>query len=306
MTEPLESPAETNLDSDAARQPTVGERLSAAREARGLSVDDVASALKLGPRQVAALEAGDWQHLPGNTFIRGFVRNYARFLELEVPPLMDALNAVLEQPVDTLRVGNAHPAEMPAHASSSLFHKSRRAVIWVAVVALLAVIVAVVTLVASNASSLASLGSGWVAKVTESKSAEPVPAGEALPATVPASPQEPVLPPGTTPQQVLRPQALAPAEQPQAAAQPMPGAAVEFQGLRLVLGAVSLLEVRDADNKVVFFQRQLPAGAEQVFSLTGPVTITLGNAAGAHVFWKGREVDLAPHIKGNGARLVLE
>jgi cytoskeleton protein RodZ len=46
----------------------------------------VAQSLKLGPRQVAALENEDWQSLPGNTMIRGFVRNYARLLNIDVEP----------------------------------------------------------------------------------------------------------------------------------------------------------------------------------------------------------------------------
>jgi len=132
MSESLESSSVPMPPTDVVREPTVGERLSQAREARGLSVDDVASALKLGPRQVAALEAGDWQSLPGNAFARGFVRNYARYLELEVGPLMAALDQVLKQPADTLKVDKDHPAEMPAHGGNALFHKSRHLMLWLA------------------------------------------------------------------------------------------------------------------------------------------------------------------------------
>ncbi len=55
-----------------------GALLRVAREATGMSIDAVAQNLKLAPRQVKALEEGDYAHLPGRTFIRGFVRNYAR------------------------------------------------------------------------------------------------------------------------------------------------------------------------------------------------------------------------------------
>jgi cytoskeleton protein RodZ len=63
--------------------PAVGEQLRAARKARLLEVADVAQALKLGPRQVEALENGDWEGLPGATFVRGFVRNYARLVQID-------------------------------------------------------------------------------------------------------------------------------------------------------------------------------------------------------------------------------
>src|SRR5207253_8539290 len=65
-----------------------GSRLKSAREAAGLSLDQVAQQLKLAPRQVRALEDEDFAQLPGRTFARGFVRNYARLLNLEADDLL--------------------------------------------------------------------------------------------------------------------------------------------------------------------------------------------------------------------------
>src|SRR5437763_16049509 len=65
-----------------------GARLRAAREAAGLSLDQVAQQLKLAPRQVKALEDESFGELPGRTFSRGFVRNYARLLNLEADDLL--------------------------------------------------------------------------------------------------------------------------------------------------------------------------------------------------------------------------
>ncbi|MBP6189855.1 MAG: helix-turn-helix domain-containing protein, partial [Azonexus sp.] len=93
--------------------PPVGEQLRLAREARGLEVADIAQTLKLGPRQVEALEAGDWKGLPGNTFIRGFVRNYARLVQIDQAALMTLLDGVLEVPVNSLGVSEMTPAAMP-------------------------------------------------------------------------------------------------------------------------------------------------------------------------------------------------
>ncbi|MDR2614264.1 MAG: helix-turn-helix domain-containing protein, partial [Candidatus Accumulibacter sp.] len=71
----------------------VGQCLRLAREARGISVGDAAAALKLSPHQVVALEADDWFLFP-RTVSRGFVRNYARYLRIDVAPLMAALDRV--------------------------------------------------------------------------------------------------------------------------------------------------------------------------------------------------------------------
>ena len=69
---------------------SVGSQLRAAREMRGLTIGDVAYSLKLNPRQVEALEHERFDLLPGRAFARGFLKNYARFLELDPQPLLDA------------------------------------------------------------------------------------------------------------------------------------------------------------------------------------------------------------------------
>ncbi len=71
-----------------------GTLLRAGREAAGLSVAAVAQQLKLAPRQIAAIEDGDYTKLPGRTFIRGFVRNYARLLRLDSDAVLAALPAI--------------------------------------------------------------------------------------------------------------------------------------------------------------------------------------------------------------------
>jgi cytoskeleton protein RodZ len=75
-----------------------GVLLRVAREAAGLSIDMVAQQLKLAPRQVKALEDGDYTHLPGRTFVRGFVRNYARLVHLDAERVLRALPAGASAP----------------------------------------------------------------------------------------------------------------------------------------------------------------------------------------------------------------
>ena len=68
-----------------------GAYLRAAREAAGWSLEQAAQQLKLAPRQVKALEEEDFAQLPGRTFARGFVRNYARLLHLDADELLAQL-----------------------------------------------------------------------------------------------------------------------------------------------------------------------------------------------------------------------
>lgn len=297
-----EQPAETTRDGVG----SVGERLRAAREMRQLSVDEVAQALKLGPRQVEALENGHWQALPGQTFIRGFVRNYARMLQIDAAPLMDHLDATLEKPVDSLHVPEGRQAVMP----SGQPRRDRTVVIAGLVLVVLAALAYV--LLPSDLSALRDKAQGLIDSVSRKEPAlEPAAGGAPVAAPVavqaPAPAAEPVFPPGVTPQQVMNPQALAPAElapaklSAQGGNSPTPANAP----LRFVFAKESWVEVRDRDNKVLYSQRNA-AGTEQRVNGQGPFSLVVGNAAGVTLFWRDQPVDLAPHTKGEVARLVLE
>ncbi|RZA29344.1 MAG: helix-turn-helix domain-containing protein, partial [Lysobacteraceae bacterium] len=65
-----------------------GKTLQSQREAMGWSVEQVADQLKLAPRQVVALEAGDYASLPSPAVTRGFVRAYAKLLRIDAAPLV--------------------------------------------------------------------------------------------------------------------------------------------------------------------------------------------------------------------------
>lgn len=70
------------------RRPTppgdlIGERLAAAREARGIDLLRAERETKIRRGYLAALERGDYASLPGGVYVRGFLRNYAQYLGLD-------------------------------------------------------------------------------------------------------------------------------------------------------------------------------------------------------------------------------
>jgi cytoskeleton protein RodZ len=95
-TDPFEkfSPASSAIDDPVVydKQASPGTLLRVAREAAGLSVGDVATRLRMGVRQVDALERADYSALPTGTFLRGMVRNYAKLVHVDA----DAAIRVLE------------------------------------------------------------------------------------------------------------------------------------------------------------------------------------------------------------------
>ncbi len=60
-----------------------GKRLRIARQAKGLTQQDIAAQLHLSSSIIQALEEDDHDRLPGPVFVRGYLRNYARILDLE-------------------------------------------------------------------------------------------------------------------------------------------------------------------------------------------------------------------------------
>lgn len=65
-----------------------GERLKRERELREVTLEEITSATRIGPRFLEALENEDWEKLPGGVFNRGFVRSIARYLGLDEEVLL--------------------------------------------------------------------------------------------------------------------------------------------------------------------------------------------------------------------------
>ena len=62
---------------------SLGQELREAREARHISIEEIASATKIGSRYLEALEADHLDVMPGEFFIKGIIRNYTRAIGLD-------------------------------------------------------------------------------------------------------------------------------------------------------------------------------------------------------------------------------
>lgn len=95
----------------------LGARLREAREARGLTLAAAADGTRILPRYLQALEDGDYAQLPGDVYARGFIRNYAQFLELPADDLMQLYRRERGAPTDRIKVV---PAAIPPRTRSCL------------------------------------------------------------------------------------------------------------------------------------------------------------------------------------------
>jgi len=67
---------------------TLGEQLRAQRERKGITLEQAAADTRIREKFLTALEAGDYPALPGAVYTRGFLRNYAEYLDLETDELV--------------------------------------------------------------------------------------------------------------------------------------------------------------------------------------------------------------------------
>jgi cytoskeleton protein RodZ len=73
--------------------PTVGERLRAAREEKGLKLEDIAAQTRIPQRHLESLETADWDALPAPTYTTGFAKSYASAVGLDRTEIGDQLRA---------------------------------------------------------------------------------------------------------------------------------------------------------------------------------------------------------------------
>jgi cytoskeleton protein RodZ len=87
-----------------------GELLAARRNELRWTLQEVSQRLKLAPRQITALEANDFASLPGMASVRGFIRSYARLLELDPVPLLEMLSNEPNPAVDPILLRRPLPS----------------------------------------------------------------------------------------------------------------------------------------------------------------------------------------------------
>lgn len=77
---------------------TAGETLRLARESRGYTIEEIEEKLNIRSKYIFALEEEDFDALPGKAYVTGYVKNYARFLNLDP----EAIAAEVKGKLDTI------------------------------------------------------------------------------------------------------------------------------------------------------------------------------------------------------------
>lgn len=296
MTEETEEFEGKAAETQSEVNPSAGKALAEARERLGLSVAEVARQLRLSTRQIEALEADDHASLPGKTFLRGFLRNYAKLLQLEPEPLLALCQPEPPQaqsiavPTSRIKFGGKRRL-MPFGDQSG---KPR---------VKYGVIIGVVVLISWGMFELfqgqALHQDAPVKSAGESTMLLSLPQADAPVEAAPVTNRaEPVSGSATEP-------AVAPTTVDALVPSAPPAADAGGQRLQFVFDGDAWVEVKDKSGKVVFYQLN-PKGSQQSVRGNPPFSLVIGNAAHVRLTYNDKPVDLAPHIKVDVARLTIE
>jgi cytoskeleton protein RodZ len=318
-----ENDAEQELQAGLA---SVGATLRTAREEQERSLESVAADLHLQLEIVRAIETGDEGKLPAATFLRGYVRSYARLLSLDDASLIARLPVRDEyRPAPLKRVGTRRSAVSLPRGKWLLWG--------LALAGLTVMIIYGVPAVERLWSGRDSAPASDQLQLPLAQSEESAESAEALP--VPAPEPEPEHPPSeerieVEAEAVADAQAGAvavpeqdsvvekPADEPtqtqpvavqeddekssdtQAARSPAAGPAV----IRMRFLEDSWVEMEANGRKLVVGTQ--PAGSERTVRAEPPIQVLIGNAPGVELTYRGEAVDIISQQRGKVLRVTLD
>lgn len=354
-------PEQTNPDDAASINAvsfSVGTTLREARALNGLSLEDVSGRIKFAPRQIEALEADDFESLPENAFLRGFVRSYARLLQLDPTPLLEALP---HEPESNAPLEVSAAAEMPY---PDIYTERKYNIIWLAAALAVALVLGlfvwlfggkqkehhasvpavqntqVETLALPAAVPMLAVPDSESAKATHVPETKKIEKPQEVPQVAPA---KPVAAPAVKPEPAKAPEIQkvpqvvpakpmpAPVVVPAAKQEPAKAAEIKKMpqtvpvkpltapvvkqeprdvtpgqvAIRMTFEGDSWTEIKDKDGNVLMGQLN-HAGDERYVKGAPPFTVTFGYASGVKLYYKGKQVDLAPYTRLEVVHLTLE
>lgn len=314
-----------------------GNVLKAAREAQGLSIHEVCSQLRLGLKQIQAIEQDDFDKLPQPSIVRGFIRNYARLLNIDVNPILEAYQRIVPNKAPL-------PLSVRSNASRSVIDQPApgfrpQRLLTFLIFLVLAGIAAYfyINHIKPQALKDAALALD-VDEIAETTGQEiPIPVPEAAPAPTDIAPVAPAAQNVDASPAAVDNSAVAPATTGNDAtanatttfpannavtnntivSTPTPATtqaaegttlqATEPQKASLVfkVNEDSWVRIEDLQGKKVFSE-VMPAGSERQVTTEKPVNITVGHASGTQLTIDNQPYDLTQATRGRVARIQLK
>ncbi len=309
----------TTDDTDFTPTASPGQQLKRERESQGLSREEIASSLNLRPAVIQGLEEDSYYEVPVAAYRRGYLRSYASLLGIDEQPVLEAYRAHFGSADGERKVTPVHVTRPPSRLGAWLFR----------LVSLL-VIAGLIGLTLlwwqsrggneppgfsdSGPVSVDNLdGSTTVTEMPEDVDALPPLPEENSDLGLVDDPE--LTPPGVdttttgilaTSEQAEGAEQSVVADDPETAqAEPEPEPAPDPGVLELTFNEQSWTEIFDATNERVFVGLQEPGTTARVEG-DPPFRLTVGNATGVEMRWRGETMNLGPRAGANNvARFTL-
>lgn len=314
----FESGAVDNSNSAAATG-GVGYVLQKARAAKGMSIEDVARQLRLSSQQIASIEREAYEKLPGRTFLRGFVRNYAILVQLDPVPLL----TMLPESARIVSKSENTPLRGKQISFSSERRKQRNHSLPVVVIMSILILGAYFILGNQNQQHSQDVELNVVKETVEPEVGNTTKEIQ-LPLTISAAPKESsketsinstlgltIEPRNTNVTSVevkldSKPEVTVAEQSVPEIGTNKPSNDPSIGSLQFKLHADSWIKVIDGAGANLLEQVR-KAGSEYTVTGKRPLTIILGNAAGVNLTYNGEEIDVSSYKnQGGTARFTLE
>lgn len=273
---------------------SAGALLRAARENAGVHIGFLAATLKVPVRKLELLEEGRFDELPDATFVRALALSVCRVLKCDAAPVLAAMPRQ-EHVASTLeQVSNGMNAPFARRGRPAVVTRIPSRRLGWGLTLLILVLAAVAWWVPADWQAQWSRGSGGAA--SELMTSSPADVAARTPA-LPAASAAAIGPAGAASQPLVQTVHGAP----QAAG---PGVAGSIASAISVTEA-SWVEASDLQGRPVWARTLTPGDVVDLDSSNG-LRLTIGNAAGTQVRWRGQAIDLTAATRDNVARLELK
>ncbi|MBK7492555.1 MAG: helix-turn-helix domain-containing protein [Nitrosomonas sp.] len=294
---------------------SVGHLLRNARTAKGLSIDDVSWQLRLSAQQIEAIEKEDFEKLPGRTFLRGFIRNYANLVQLNPVPLLQ----MLPESTRVISTYERTPFKNKQISFSSNREKPGNHSLIIAIILFVIILGAYFLFENGGWNKNSDISAESVETKTESATASveiqlPLPGVVKntsntfdSPANKSSEVNNPVPATENTAAQADAKTESAPENKSAVEKTEKTVAFDKNTGhLYFKLTADSWIKVVDGKGVTVFEQLK-KSGSEQIVTGKRPLSLVIGNASGVNLTYNDKEIDISSYKKQGGtARFTLE
>lgn len=276
----------------------LGSILKAARLEKKLSQQDVSNSLRYSVKQIDALENNAFDILPAPMMTRGFIRSYAKYLQVDAEPLLAVYRASLGD--DPQKVISVKSSMRPVSLNKASMPWLKYILVTIVVLLFLLAWTAYVEYLPKQVDQvnpdLGAESEAQLPPITESINAEALPE-PALPEAERSLGSE-----ASLEQSDEAPATVATTPQPAANLQ---ATDIEAKSLTLKFTGQSWVSIVDKSGKVIF-EKLYHAGETETKQLTPPLNLVVGNASDTKLTFSGQEIDLATKAKNNVARIALE